>query len=308
MRCPGCNSQSTKKEYEGQVIDQCRSCGGAWLDDGELGAIVRNVETMFTEEEKSKAVESKGKDGRISQATLSCPKCSKPLEIFQYALTSGVYIDRCSSKHGIWLDVGELEKIQILVEQGSLRNGLHRRQLEGKPTEGKRRCPRDHSDLIHTDYDGQAIDVCEQCGGTWLDDGELSQIINTKQETFAESIVSSSNATPKKVHAKDLVIDLDCVVCSKPMSRIHYNYNSGVVIDSCTDGHGVWLDHHELERIQAHGEFWSNKEADLAKKYEPLLRIAKAEASEAIERAIEEGRKKGIQASTLGSFFDKLLS
>ena len=38
------------------------------------------------------------------------------------------------------------------------------------------RCPRCEGSLNETNLDDIAIDVCDKCGGVWLDVGELAQI------------------------------------------------------------------------------------------------------------------------------------
>ncbi len=36
MRCPKCGAELDEIEFRGVKIDKCLSCGGAFLDDGEL--------------------------------------------------------------------------------------------------------------------------------------------------------------------------------------------------------------------------------------------------------------------------------
>ncbi|MDH3973859.1 MAG: zf-TFIIB domain-containing protein [Deltaproteobacteria bacterium] len=57
--CPRCDNQpmikhfaSVKKEVE---VDECPSCGGYWLDDGELG----RIRTQFTSEEERREAAKK---------------------------------------------------------------------------------------------------------------------------------------------------------------------------------------------------------------------------------------------------------
>jgi uncharacterized protein with PIN domain len=41
MRCPKCGGDLTEIEYEMVHIDRCTSCGGVWLDAGELQMLER---------------------------------------------------------------------------------------------------------------------------------------------------------------------------------------------------------------------------------------------------------------------------
>jgi len=39
MKCPKCGNDLEEMTYGGVVIDKCFSCGGLWLDEGELEAV-----------------------------------------------------------------------------------------------------------------------------------------------------------------------------------------------------------------------------------------------------------------------------
>lgn len=40
-RCPKCGVQLQRREEHGVEVDECPSCGGIWLDQGELEEIAR---------------------------------------------------------------------------------------------------------------------------------------------------------------------------------------------------------------------------------------------------------------------------
>ncbi len=48
----------------------------------------------------------------------ACPICKQTLKTLNFSDTTGVMIDRCPQGHGVWFDMGELEKAQILKEKG----------------------------------------------------------------------------------------------------------------------------------------------------------------------------------------------
>jgi uncharacterized protein len=297
-----------QKPYEGVTIDCCGHCGGVWLDDLELGAIVKSVMQTFSEQEKISSVKMLGEDHRDSGVTIKCPKCQSALEVMQYAMTSGVFIDRCPSGHGVWLDVGELEKIQIVMEQADLNRGTHQRQQTSKQTSLKA-CPRDGSKLKEVPYETEVIDVCPRCGGVWCDYQELAAIVSSREVVFTKEDFPEIRAEEdalKIASREEIVIDLDCVLCSKPMKRLNYSYSSGIIIDRCIDGHGVWLDHHELTRIQIFVERWQTQESPLKKKVGGLLAKAKAEARAGYAKAQKEGRNAAKNASAIGRFLKRI--
>ncbi len=42
MRCPKCGMELTEITYRGVAIDKCFSCGGVYLDDGELEQVAEH--------------------------------------------------------------------------------------------------------------------------------------------------------------------------------------------------------------------------------------------------------------------------
>ncbi len=53
MVCPRCNSELIETVKHGVVIDHCSTCGGIWLDKGELAKIlsqIREAEASLDEE------------------------------------------------------------------------------------------------------------------------------------------------------------------------------------------------------------------------------------------------------------------
>jgi uncharacterized protein len=63
MNCPRCNNELTEVTKHGIAIDNCTSCGGIWLDKGELAKIInemRKAEAALDEEFRSLRPERKG--------------------------------------------------------------------------------------------------------------------------------------------------------------------------------------------------------------------------------------------------------
>jgi len=137
------------KNYEGTDIDVCENCGSVWLDKGELGKIINTKEVRFSlaqmeEAIKLSAVEHQARTALLKDIKsfkrdinieeldndqilrifkkrwsidrkLSCPKCTGMLEESDYSGV-GVIIDKCPVGCGFWLDKGELDKVQIMME------------------------------------------------------------------------------------------------------------------------------------------------------------------------------------------------
>ncbi len=121
-------------------------------------------------------------------------------------------------------------------------------------------CPSCKKDLVVKNYEGVEIDLCENCKGVWLDNGELSKIVEIKEVQFSKEIIestlrlSSSGIPDEEIERKVL-----CPKCQTHLNPVNCNYSSGVIIDRCPKGHGLWLDGDELEKVQAQSERWEEK-------------------------------------------------
>lgn len=119
MKCPQCGSPLNTIDYEGIQIETCADCKGEWLDDEELKHVVQAREVRFDEEERRAIAAATGITGVEVAGVdrdLVCPKCGSRTDAINYGGDTGIIIDRCTMCHGVWLDGGELEHIQKLVE------------------------------------------------------------------------------------------------------------------------------------------------------------------------------------------------
>ncbi len=115
----GCGSLETVL-YEGITIDTCNSCMGVWLDYSELSHIVKTKDESWSNsyiESIKNEINIPGIPDIEKERTLLCPKCNEHMPPVNYQYSSGVIVNSCKSNHGVWLDSGELEKVQIYMEQ-----------------------------------------------------------------------------------------------------------------------------------------------------------------------------------------------
>ena len=119
MKCPNCKHDLRSIEYEGLQIETCDGCAGEWIDWGELGKIVRIREARFDAKGRRAIAESTTITGIVLENVdrdLTCPKCGGTTDPVNYGGDTGIIIDRCTSCRGLWVDGGELERIQMIVE------------------------------------------------------------------------------------------------------------------------------------------------------------------------------------------------
>jgi len=99
MHCPSCDKALDCETFHGQTIDRCPLCDGIWIDRSVLGLVVR----QFGSADSPSVTPKPCSDG------LTCPKCNGSMAPFNYSHDSGVFIKKCSSCGGIWLESGQLE-------------------------------------------------------------------------------------------------------------------------------------------------------------------------------------------------------
>jgi hypothetical protein len=119
MECPRCHTSLTSVDYQGVHIETCPACGGDWLDAGELKSIVKARQTRFSDQEclaLAKATRITRVDLTKLNRHLTCPRCGGTTNPINYGDDTGLIIDQCTQCRGVWLDRGELEKIQELVQ------------------------------------------------------------------------------------------------------------------------------------------------------------------------------------------------
>lgn len=120
MRCPNCCSTLQPITYEGVLLHTCNGCGGEFVAGDALSHIVRVREERFGPEVAAEVAESRpvfGFPAAERARRHTCPGCGDTMRSFNYSVDSGIHVDRCAVCSGVWLDKGELEKIQALMER-----------------------------------------------------------------------------------------------------------------------------------------------------------------------------------------------
>jgi Zn-finger nucleic acid-binding protein len=113
------------------------------------------------------------------------------------------------------------------------------------------KCPDCQAELRETDYRGVRIEECPHCLGRWFDRDELRQAKDRSGQElrwldfdpFARHAAASPASSKRRL----------CPRCALAMGVIVYE-TSGVLIDKCSNCHGIWLDHGEFEKIVKHLE------------------------------------------------------
>lgn len=121
LRCPTCQAELKPTIYEHAHLEECPSCRGHFITSSALHSIAEAELLPRSDTQRAQAAALSGDESEISpdrRTPLGCPECGSAMERLVHALDSGVWIDRCVS-HGIWLDRGELERLEAFTEAAS---------------------------------------------------------------------------------------------------------------------------------------------------------------------------------------------
>ncbi|MBI3267447.1 MAG: Bax inhibitor-1 family protein [Planctomycetes bacterium] len=102
--CPKCSGYMFERRVRGVLVDLCAKCDGVWLDRTELAALTHTAADV-----PQVAVAPR-------PTAFACPRCGAILHERPYADSSPLELDVCTACNGVYLDRGELERIQGLTQ------------------------------------------------------------------------------------------------------------------------------------------------------------------------------------------------
>lgn len=87
------------------------------------------------------------------------------------------------------------------------------------------------------ELEGIETDHCVACGGTWLDAGEIEEIVG-RSGGDTKKLRAALKAADSPRHGKR-----KCVRCAATLKPVTYR---DVELDRCPYGHGIWFDKGEV--------------------------------------------------------------
>lgn len=115
---------------------------------------------------------------------MKCPKDGTELQAKNYE--ADITVDSCDACGGMWLDDGELERIQEVKENDYSHElermpdlGVGAYALAEAKTDRSLSCPKCGADMEVLEYARSSqvlIDTCTKCEGVWLDMGEVREL------------------------------------------------------------------------------------------------------------------------------------
>ena len=104
-------------------------------------------------------------------------------------------------------------------------------------------CPVCTNAMITLELEDVETDYCTDCGGIWLDAGELELLLGEPEK--AKQLLTSF-----KIDSKSTEKIRKCPICYKKMQKIVVGSSKpALLIDKCRKGDGLWFDKGELYDI-----------------------------------------------------------
>ena len=107
--CPSCSGALQTAQLDGRPVLYCQECFGVLVRRDHFGAIVneRRSKRVGLEQEPVRPI-----DPAAYSRRLRCPACQKYMEVHPYFGPGNIVIDSCSECEYVWLDHGELARVE----------------------------------------------------------------------------------------------------------------------------------------------------------------------------------------------------
>ncbi len=112
---------------------------------------------------------------RKNRMNLKCPVCKTGLKEITAGRANSCLIDACPRCNGLWVDKGELDRLDESPWANVEDHPFHRAEGD-HPTANCPRCKDGLTPVSAADYSDVIVDRCEHCGGFWLDANELDSM------------------------------------------------------------------------------------------------------------------------------------
>ncbi len=109
-------------------------------------------------------------------------------------------------------------------------------------------CPACHNAMVVLELAEVEIDHCMECGGIWLDAGELEML-------FDDADKARRCIQLFRIDSRSAEKPRPCPICDKKMEKVIVGTEQPpLLIDRCRKGDGLWFDSGELQDVLARGQ------------------------------------------------------
>ncbi len=107
-------------------------------------------------------------------------------------------------------------------------------------------CPACKVHMLVLEFERVEIDYCSECGGVWLDSGELELIGERAGALQAGLLAALEGRESERARGSG---KRRCPICLKRLVRVRCPGESAVTLDRCPAQHGLWFDRGELPTV-----------------------------------------------------------
>jgi Zn-finger nucleic acid-binding protein len=198
IKCPNCSNQMESVPKPDITIEKCKSCGGIFLDAGELNLLA----TGMAGDMESLTIDDKEEKDKFPRR--KCPKCNNVTMEKQALLAySDIIFDLCPKCEGFFLDKGELKSMNKYLESISKK----------KKAEEFRGMIKDH--LVRLDIASNVKAMISVTGGSFKNVVYLQTAVFFKNpfdlgmHTYGEKITDKLRKFFNLFHEQDIQIGND---------------------------------------------------------------------------------------------------
>jgi Zn-finger nucleic acid-binding protein len=119
MNCPIDHHSLEQKDFNGFEIDFCSSCHGLWFDEGQFRIAIQKFSDFSLPEKYQLAPENEPPKNKVlasQERNIHCSRDNSIMKTLNYGGGSNVFLDRCDTCKGIWLDKGEIVLVKKFLE------------------------------------------------------------------------------------------------------------------------------------------------------------------------------------------------
>jgi len=109
MKCPVCSAELKRVLYEGFAVFHCLACHGYLMAERRVESIQRTRRRTIEELKRETLAEAQPD----STAALGCPRCGRKMEKRLIKEPVSLHVDTCRPCEFVWLDGGELARLQL---------------------------------------------------------------------------------------------------------------------------------------------------------------------------------------------------
>jgi Zn-finger nucleic acid-binding protein len=115
--------------------------------------------------------------------------------------------------------------------------------------------------MLSTAFRDWEVSLCSRCEGTFYDESVLETLLRQPDLRLshlrAALLPNLASPHPEEVDRARI----DCPTCHVEMTREDYSAENPMLVDRCSEGHGIWLDDGELGHLVSEWES-SNEHVD----------------------------------------------